>query len=193
MNISAGLIGVHQHGFAHHNHETVERKCEFGGARSADFQRHDLSAGRDRLQVLFGSQLDAFFTPPWNRCSAGTPQWLAELGFSALSRSRGAPAQRALPELAVDVDWCKQRRLAAADGSDGLQRIALELARCCGGGRPVGLMLHHADMDGTDLSLLATLLGAVKHHPNARWQLMRELLPTHCGAAGVNADSNGYP
>ena len=177
-----GLIGLHQHGLAHHNHESKGRKCEFGDERSVDAQRMDLSAGRDRLHELFGAQLDSIFTPPWNRCSAATPALLARLGFGALSRSRGARAQQALPELPVDVDWCKERRLAALQGDDGSERIAFELARRVAAGGPVGLMLHHAEMNALDLSLLDTLLGATCRHPRALWQPMRNLLPTHADA-----------
>ena len=185
-----GLIGLHQHGLAHHNHESNGRKCEFGDERSIDAQRMDLSAGRDRLHQLFGAQLDSIFTPPWNRCSAATPALLATLGFAALSRSRGAPLQQALPELPVDVDWCKERRLAALQGDDGSERIAFELARRVAAGGPVGLMLHHAEMNALDLSLLDTLLAATRRHPRALWQPMRNLLPTHAEAqCGVQAFS----
>ena len=169
-------IGMHQHGFAHTNHETTERKCEFGPSRDTEAQRRDLLEGQQRLRDLFGAQLDPFFTPPWNRCSAATPTLLAGLGFDALSRSRGAPAQQALPELPVDVDWCKHRRLAQAQRGDGCESIAAELSqRVCAGG-PVGLMLHHAAMDTDDLALLAQLFAATHHHPHARWQPMRRLL-----------------
>lgn len=182
MRAAPALLGVHQHGCAHRNHETVERKCEFGGARSSDAQRADLVAGRERLQTLFSQPLDPFFTPPWNRCSAATPALLAGLGFAALSRSRGAPAQTALAELPIDVDWCKLRRLAAPRGEDGLAQVAMELARRVGLGGPVGLMLHHADMDAADLLLLRRLLEATRKHPSARWQLMRDVLATNVGA-----------
>jgi peptidoglycan/xylan/chitin deacetylase (PgdA/CDA1 family) len=169
------LIGVHQHGHSHTNHESAARKCEFGNARSGAAQRDDLRAGRDRLRDLFGTRLDPIFTPPWNRCSAATPALLVALGFETLSRSRGAPAQHALFELPVDVDWCKQRRLASQQGDDGLTRIALELAQRVAAGGPVGLMLHHAEMNAHDLALLGTLLGATREHPRARWQPMRDL------------------
>jgi predicted deacetylase len=169
------LVGVHQHGFAHANHETIERKCEFGGARSLHAQREDLLAGRERLRELFGTRLDPIFTPPWNRCSASTPALLAELGFAALSRDRGAATQSALPEIAVDLDWCKQRRAAQAAGEDLHERVARELARCITQHQTVGVMLHHADMEAGELVLLAELLVAVKAHPQACWRSMREV------------------
>ena len=153
----------------------IGRKCEFGGARSVDEQRRDLLGGRDRLREAFGARLDAIFTPPWNRCSAATPALLAELGYAALSRDRTAPAQYALPELPVDVDWCKQQRAAALQGVDAGDRIGFELARRLGTGHPVGLMLHHAAMDARDLALLDALLEASARDPRARWVSMSEI------------------
>lgn len=179
INAAPRLVGVHQHGFAHSNHETTGRKCEFGGARSLPVQRNDLIAGRDRLRELFGAQLDEIFTPPWNRCDVGTPKLLADIGYAALSRDRGATAQSALPELAVDLDWSKQLRLAAQQGEDdALPRIARELARSIadhGTRGPVGVMLHHADLQPEHLAPIEALLLCVKAHPRARWLPMREL------------------
>jgi hypothetical protein len=172
-----GLIGLHQHGFAHRNHEAIGRKCEFGDSRSAAAQQDDLCSGRERLRECFGARLDAIFTPPWNRCSAATPPLLAQLGFTALSRSRGAAPQQSLPELPVDVDWCKQRRLAAAQGGCSGPLVAAALAQRVATGGPVGLMLHHADMDSNDLALLDELLQATRRHPHVRWMPMRDLLP----------------
>lgn len=176
------LIGLHQHGFAHTNHETTERKCEFGPSRALDAQRADLAAGRALLLERFGEQLDPIFTPPWNRCSPGTPALLAELGFAALSRSRGAPAQQALPELPVDVDWCKHQRLSREQGEPEGPRVAQALAQRVAAGGPVGLMLHHAAMDAADLSLLGELLPLTAHHPRVSWWPMRELLARRAAA-----------
>lgn len=181
IDASPGRIGVHQHGYAHANHETTARKCEFGDARAIDEQRADLCAGRRRLQALFGARLDTFFTPPWNRCSPATPPLLAALGYRALSRDRGAPAQGALPEVAVDVDWCKER----AGGDD---RIGLLLARrisACGGGGSVGVMLHHAVMDAHDLALLSALIAATAGHAHARWTAMDEV----CGCVSEHFET----
>jgi hypothetical protein len=180
-------VNVHQHGFAHRNHETHARKCEFGEARVRDAQRADLAAGRERLLTLFDARLDAIFTPPWNRCSAGTPRLLAELGYAALSRSRAAPVQHALPELSVSVDWCKQVRTAAARGERCAERIACELAAAIGDGGAVGLMLHHAEMEEAELALLGRLLAELRSHPRACWKSMREILNTHEAPAAAGA------
>lgn len=181
-----GLLGLHQHGFSHMNHEPEGRPCEFGPSRALARQRCDLRLGRERLRGHLGQRLDPFFTPPWNRCCEATPELLRELGFEALSRSRGTPPQSVMPELPVDIDWSKIERRAreiasaAPDGGDALACAGAAVlqaltARVRTGG-PVGLMLHHAAMDGASLALLDSLLNALRAHPKLRWHSMRELL-----------------
>jgi hypothetical protein len=173
---AGGRVGLHQHGHAHRNFEPAGRKCEFGPSRDLEAQCRDLTAGREHLHALFGARLDAFFTPPWNRCADVTPGLLAGLGYTGLSRDRSAPPQQALPELRVDVDWCRQQRLASEIGEPGGDAIGLELARHVHGGAIVGLMLHHAQMSDAELGWLGAALSTWSRHPNARWRPMRELL-----------------
>ncbi len=168
------LLGVHQHGSTHLNHEGAGRKCEFGASRSAAAQREDLSRGLAQLREHFGELLP-IFTPPWNRCTEVTPTLLAELGFAALSRDRRAkPAQHALQEIAVDVDWSKHWR----DGGQTAvaQALSIALGERAADGQPLGLMLHHAVMHQDELSLLMQVLRALMQHPRVRWRSMRELL-----------------
>jgi hypothetical protein len=174
------LVGLHQHGHAHSNHEPMGRKCEFGAARDLDAQRADLVTGRQHLQDLFESRLDTHFTPPWNRCSSATPTLLATLGYTGLSRDRTAAPQSALPELPIDVDWCKHQRQAEArgthhDAASG-DAIALDVAARVRSGATVGLMLHHAVMSDMELRRLQTWLACWSQHPKARWQPMRAWL-----------------
>src|SRR5262249_32889175 len=61
---SPELVAVHQHGFAHVNHEPEGRKCEFGPSRSAADQRRDIDCGRRRLADVFGPIVQPIFTPP---------------------------------------------------------------------------------------------------------------------------------
>ena len=166
-------LAVHQHGCAHANHEAEGRKCEFGPSRSAESQRHDLRGGWLLLQHLFGARAQPLFTPPWNRCAPHTPAVLAELGFAALSRDRGAPAQSALPEIAVDVDWSRLLRSGGAVAAAGALAEALRArARARA---PLGLMLHHATMDATSLAQLGELLARLTRHGALRWQPMAAL------------------
>jgi peptidoglycan/xylan/chitin deacetylase (PgdA/CDA1 family) len=139
-------IGLHQHGFAHRDHETPPgRRCEFGPSRSRARQRADLAAGAERLRDLLGDAVDPLFTPPWNRCTRVTGECLVELGFTALSRdATAAPLEvPGLAELPVAVDWLRRRRGVALSRA----QVADRLADAIVAGGPVGVMLHHAVMD----------------------------------------------
>lgn len=180
------LLGVHQHGYAHTNHEALGRRCEFGASRTVPAQRNDLRQGRARLQSLLGHRLDDIFTPPWNRCAASTSGLLAELGFAALSRDRTAPLQHDLPELAIDVDWCKHSAGGQADATALASALADAVRRRRHGLQPLGLMLHHAQMSAADLALLSRWLPALRDHPKLRWRLMREALAEHgCALSSI--------
>lgn len=168
-------LGVHQHGLAHLNHQAEGRNAEFGDEHAPADQREALQRGRDRLRQLFGDRLLPVFTPPWNRCAPYTPGLLAELGFVALSRDRGATPQRDLPELPVDVDWSRHHRHAGAAGL--VAAFATAVRARAADGRPLGLMLHHAAMDPAELGLLEDLLGRLAAHPKLRWSPMAALLP----------------
>jgi peptidoglycan/xylan/chitin deacetylase (PgdA/CDA1 family) len=176
IDAAPGLLGVHQHGLAHTNHERVGRRCEFGHARAPMAQRKDLRQGRARLQTLFGHRLDDIFTPPWNRCASYTPALLCEVGLTALSRDRSAASQQDMPELRVDVDWCKYRR-GTDDGGAALARAMLQAVRDrADDAEPLGLMLHHAQMGAADLQLLRLWLPALREHPLLRCVPMRRAL-----------------
>jgi hypothetical protein len=146
-------VGLHQHGFAHRNHEPNGRKFEFGPNRPTAAQREDIATGADRLQQLLGDRLDPIFTPPWNRCAPETGRCLVELGFEVLSREhRAEPLNLAgLKEIPVHVDWCRP---------DREQRLIAAMASC----NPVGLMFHHAEMDRAEREHAGELLALLARH-----------------------------
>jgi hypothetical protein len=170
----AGPVGIHQHGFAHVNHEREGRKCEFGPSRDLDAQLADIRAGRERLGELFGAALQPVFTPPWNRCTEDTGAALLELGVGTLSRDRTATplGLPGLAELPVQVDWFAKRkgeRLGRAAVGEQLGTRATEPA-------PLGVMLHHAEMDEDDMAATAELLDLVSAHGGARCLSMAAVL-----------------
>ncbi len=57
------LLGLHQHGYAHVNHETDGRKCEFGTSRNKLQQKNDIDSGQQLLHAFLGDALDSFFHP----------------------------------------------------------------------------------------------------------------------------------
>jgi peptidoglycan/xylan/chitin deacetylase (PgdA/CDA1 family) len=157
-------LTVHQHGFAHVNHQTEGRKCEFGTSRSAAQQADDIWLGRDLLRRMLGD-LPPVFTPPWNRCAPWTGTVLRDLGFEVLSRdvSAGLLAVPGLLELPVSVDWSAKHKAVPVDRS-GRGRLLADRARQPG---PVGVMLHHEVMSDDDRADLSSLLALVADHAAA--------------------------
>jgi peptidoglycan/xylan/chitin deacetylase (PgdA/CDA1 family) len=163
LEAAGGRLGLHQHGYRHENHEpSGARKCEFGPARAREAQLRDIAAGRDMLDDLLGEVVEPIFTPPWNRCSAVTGGCLAELGFEVLSReAKAEPLELPeLRELPVSVDWLK-RRDGARLPHEAIARLAADaVAR----GGPMGVMLHHAEMDRAERDAAAELLQVLAEH-----------------------------
>jgi hypothetical protein len=158
-------LGLHQHGFAHVNHEPEGRKHEFGPSRSRAAQRRDIDAGRRLLEERLGGLLQPIFTPPWNRCTATTGACLAELGFEVLSReARAEPlAVPGLRELPVRVDWFAHRRGVRLTWDELGERLAAEIRA----GGVVGVMFHHALMAGGEMARAGELLGVLAGHSAA--------------------------
>jgi hypothetical protein len=187
------LLAIHQHGFAHQNHEPPERrKCEFGPARDAALQQSDIERGKRRLADLFGSLVSPIFTPPWNRCTALTGECLLQTGFRILSRDVTAQPLNldGLVELPVTIDWFTRARGVRLS----LEELGAALAAGVGASAPVGVMLHHSLMDETERRPLNELLALLASHTGARCSLMEQLIRSlpqdnAAEAAGQNAAS----
>jgi len=166
-------LRIHQHGYAHLNHETNGKKCEFGPARDYESQRSDIEKGRRRLAELLGAAPDPVFTPPWNRCTAITARCLAELGFQVLSRDSHAEAFEisGLSEMPIAVDWFAHRKKVRLDQMKWGELLAEKLENTAS----VGIMLHHVVMDAGEMQALAQLLSLLALHPNANCQMMQSL------------------
>jgi hypothetical protein len=165
----ASTISVHQHGFAHANHEPAGRSSEFGASRPRDVQRRDLANGRERLQDALGFALPPIFTPPWNRCTRDTAECLVELGYEVLSRDATAEPLGPAPlrELPVCLDWTGRRGARLGAGRWG-ETIAHAIAP----GTTVGFMLHHAAMSAEDRRMLSDLLKVLAGHPHPMRQMV---------------------
>jgi hypothetical protein len=149
----ASHAGLHQHGYAHTNHQPEGRKCEFGPARSRAQQLTDIAAGREKLRGLLGDRLDPFFTPPWNRCTADTGSVLVELDFKLLSRESKAEPLGVLPELPVHLDVA---RLSP-------EELDTRFAALVGSTSPIGVMFHHGVMEPDDMERASALLEILTH------------------------------
>jgi hypothetical protein len=156
------LLGFHQHGLAHENHERSGCPCEFGPARTRPAQLWDIEAGARRLCELLG-RTEPIFTPPWNRCTRTTADCLLDLGFQAVARDSSAErfGLPGLRELAVHVDW-SSRRLSSRE------EVARQLAVSVRERASTGVMLHHALMGSRERDNLGDLLALLTSHANAR-------------------------
>jgi peptidoglycan/xylan/chitin deacetylase (PgdA/CDA1 family) len=166
MAASPEKVRVHQHGYAHANHESIGRKCEFGVSRTKAAQRRDIHDGIQLLRDLFGGRTDPIFTPPWNRCTVETGECLVELGISVLSREAGA-APLGIPgllELPVQLDWFAHRKKVRLGHDEWAQSFASKLD-CAA---PVGIMFHHAVMEPAEMDAAAELLAILAANPNVQ-------------------------
>jgi predicted deacetylase len=172
--LNKNLLGLHQHGYSHSNHEQLGRKCEFGNSRTKNQQKEDIAQGQKHLLNAFGDAFDPIFTPPWNRCTQDTVECLEELGFQLLSRDVTAVqlASSTLCQAPVHVDWSKIIKTPTTPLTDLGQAIANNLLH----NDLTGIMLHHADMDTNHLQTLAELLANLSSHHNAQGLLLRDAL-----------------
>ncbi len=152
----------HQHGRKHLNFESSGKKQEFGPARTEMQISTSLQQGKKRLDGLLGSELFPVFTPPWNRCSATTLAALPELGFKAISRSRGASPKSAVdfPDFQVNVDLHTRKDPSPAYG---MERLLTEIENSLASGR-CGIMIHHQRMNRAAFAFLDLLLGCLQSH-----------------------------
>ena len=173
---SAGLMGLHQHGYRHVNHQPEGRNCEFGSHRTRREQHGDIAAGQAMLADLLDGAIDPFFTPPWNRCTHDTATVLADLGFTALSRDVTAEPFD-LPGLAeprVAFDWFGKRKGVP------LTRVELgvHLASGVREATTLGVMFHHAVMDDDDFAGVEELVALLARHPMVELRSMADVVDT---------------
>lgn len=166
------IIGLHQHGYNHTNHELAGRKCEFGSSRSKDQQKVDIARGQEHLLAMLGNAVDPIFTPPWNRCTQDTVACLEELGFRLLSRDVTAASLHSsvLQQIPVHIDWSQMMRIS----SNPLPALGQAIADALEKNAVTGIMLHHAELDGGHLKTLAELLAVFEDHENVQGLLLRE-------------------
>jgi hypothetical protein len=168
-------IGLHQHGFSHQNHEPAGRPCEFGPSRPAAAQCEDIGEGRRLLLARFGPALDPIFTPPWNRCVRATASCLRENGILAVSRDRTGDGLNVggLLECPIDVDWFWRAKGTRLSRDAWVARVSAAIA---GAVTPLGFMLHHAQMDTSELAALADLLQLFAESPRVHRRSMRAIV-----------------
>ena len=161
--MNSGRWCWHQHGWRHINHETKGKKQEFGAARTAAAIKRDLAQGKKRLERIMGDRFYPVFTPPWNRCSRTTLELLKELGYAAVSRSRGSktPLPGGLPDYNINVDLHTRKEKRPADG---WKKLLAELGQAFTQ-KHCGIMLHHRMMNDAAFVFLEILLKKLVESP----------------------------
>lgn len=169
---------VLQHGYAHHNHAPDQRaKSELGRARPVAAVLADLSAGRARLDALFGDRWYPILVPPWNRIDQAVIAALAGEGYRGISAMGArAPGDQALGLRRVDVhvdliDWPATRGFAGDEAVLGAALAHLRRRRvgAVDPDQPTGLMTHHLAHDDGCWRFIETFLAATSRHEAARW------------------------
>jgi hypothetical protein len=168
------LLGLHQHGFSHANHEQFGRKCEFGSSRNKSQQKDDIAKGQNFLRAMLGSAFDNLFTPPWNRCTQETVECLEELNFRLLSRDATASKLNSstLKQVPIHIDWSR----IIKGSEEPLTELGSVIASNLKANSLTGIMLHHADMDTDKLKPLAELLAVLADHNNVQGLLLRDVI-----------------
>ena len=163
----------HQHGWRHVNHETEGKKQEFGGGRTVSEIKRDLVKGKERLEMLMGDHFYPVFTPPWNRCSSNTLKLAKELGYAAVSRSRGSktPSPGGLPDFFVNVDLHTRKEKRPAEA---WEKLFSELQQAIASNH-CGIMIHHRMMNAAAFDFMEILLKALAESPNLQPVHFRDL------------------
>ena len=174
IEASEHRIGIHQHGFRHLNHQQNGRKCEFGQDRSLAQQKFDIWMGKSQLNDYFGDHVSKIFTPPWNRCNQDTVEALIDLEFTAISRDETAQPLKTGPliELSVGIDWFKKKAGVRLEYNE----IGSQIGAAIWKNNPLGLMLHHAEMDRNERSMLKELLALLHSQSNVKCEPMSTLI-----------------
>ncbi len=100
-----GKVEVHQHGYAHEDHDdgTLE-KYEFGPRRLYQDQVKDILEGRRILEAKFGSLFFPAFTPPWGSLDRNTARALREAEFKIVSGYQYNYWPHLIMEFVPDID-----------------------------------------------------------------------------------------
>lgn len=140
------------HGWAHENHAPKDqKKAEFGATRPIEDCAVDAIQSLQRLQDLFGDQLQPLFVPPWNRINPELGQHLVAIGYDALSTYGPRKSRFAAPNLIQinthldPIAWRGNRSLVS---SETLIAQTVELLQDRRLGRadntePFGFLTHH--------------------------------------------------
>lgn len=159
---------VWQHGCSHRDHAGPPRPSELGDERGRDVVVDELLRARSHMDEAFGSRTRPVLVPPWGHMSGQVAGRLAAVGYRAVSGHGRPLGHWRWPGLSVantDVE-------PAAEHADWWIETLVEHLRerrRRAPQAPLGILSHHAEVDGRVLERLGALAVLVTDHSGARW------------------------
>ncbi len=174
---------VLQHGYAHSNHASPERKKnELGDDRPIQTVTAELRNGFRRMQQLFGDRFVTVMVPPWNRISDTLTAGLYDIGFTGISTylARNTMLEHNLIRCNTHVDivdWKAGDRFVGTDRAIQLlvEHLAARRAGEVDPNEPTGLLTHHLRHDENAWQFIEKLLDYTTRHPIVRWRSAAEI------------------
>lgn len=170
---------VLQHGWQHKNFQRKdlgEKAAELGSRREPDELMAELSAGKTRLETLFGDKFIPAMVPPWNRIAPGVRRRLPAIGLPGLSTFTWYhfPKENQVQSHVDILKWKKQVRFIGWESAR--LRFDLQLTRRRNTeDEPLGLLTHHLAHDEGCFEFLDVFLEIAAHHEGADWPDVRAL------------------
>jgi hypothetical protein len=179
-------VKVYQHGFRHRNHRRCNGKAsEFPAHRETETVAQELTAGWERLQDLFGGQLEPILVPPWGHIAASMVNALPPWGYRGLSRfdPRALDTVPGLVQVNAHCDLIKWRPEPHFRGeAKCLWHLVNHLQGRRSAGmdtdEPTGVLTHAYDMDPACYAFLEDLFGLTLAHSAAEWLQPKDVFPS---------------
>jgi len=161
-------LSVLQHGWSHTNYAAEgEWHSEFPAGRPAEKVKGNLNSGKMFLEKLFGHQFIFGFVPPWNHFASEYLPLLKSYQFISGRDYTVARDWRMVPSIPADVDVL---RWGPAPHFRGTERLISEICKQLAARRkenrkdPVGILLHHLNMDHASWEFMNSLAGVLQGH-----------------------------
>jgi len=188
-------VFVLQHGWDHANHGPPGGPAaELWDDRDPEEVLAQLSAGKRRLEDLFGDRFWPVLVPPNNYLGRPLVPIAKQICRYASIFGDWNPHRLPLRNVHCDlVDW---RMGGAVSSVNAVRSLVLALRlrryRLIEAGSPIGILSHHQTHDGAVWSLLETLLERLIRHPNVLFMDIPGVFPVaHRPASGWGPGSVG--
>ncbi|WP_137157794.1 polysaccharide deacetylase family protein [Rhizobium sp. FKL33] len=166
----APVLSVAVHGWSHRSYAlSGEKNQELGSHRPLSNVLGELSAGLDKLRILYPERNVSMLVPPWNRISPEIVTELGRLGFESLSvfGPEKSAAVRLINTHVDLMDWHGTR--GGREDAPLLAEIIARLKTIRDGDGVMGFLSHHLVHDEKAWSFLARLIETVDRHAGAAW------------------------